>query len=417
MTQNPGSTPVAAAGLSDAAAPTYRAEPRAAVQALEGSAIRLVADAAMGLPDVLGLWFGESDLATPACITAAAIASLQRGDTYYLPNLGVTELRQAIAAYLGRLHPALADKPLDYQRIAVTSSGVSALALATQTLVSPGDRVVVITPCWPNIAGIPAIAGAQVVRVPLRAATTWELDEQQLLQALTPETRMLVINSPQNPTGWMADLPQLQRILAHCRRHGIWILSDEVYARLHGGDTPAAPSLLDLADPQDRVLVVGSCSKAWAMTGWRLGWIVAPDGLTPSLAKLIEYNTSCAPGFVQAAALAAVVEPQAEQFVAQQKLQLAANREQVMSTLAGFDGLVSPRPQGAFYAFFKVPGVSDSVALAKHWVQQHRLGLAPGRAFGPEGEGWIRLCYAVSPATLDRAMQRLQAALRDPWRG
>lgn len=241
---------------------------RDAVRDLRPSLIREVANAGFGVPDVLPFWFGESDRVTPGFVRDAADAALRGGATFYTHNLGTAALREAIAAYVGARHgPTTADT------VAVTSSGVSALMLAAQLLVGPGDRVVAVTPLWPNLVEIPKILGARVESVPLRhGATGWRLDVDRLLAALAPDTRMLLLNSPNNPTGWTMSRDDQRAVLAHCRRHGIWVVADEVYERL-AFDDAGAPSFLDIASRDERVVVVNSFSKAWAMTGWRLGWL------------------------------------------------------------------------------------------------------------------------------------------------
>jgi aspartate/methionine/tyrosine aminotransferase len=380
---------------------------RTSVQSLPASQIREVANAAMGRPDVLAFWFGESDQPTPEFIRRAAMASLEQGETFYTPNLGQPGLRQAIAAYLGALH----GKPFAVERIGVTGSGVNALMLANQLLVEPGDRVVAVTPLWPNIVEIPRILGGEVVRVPLSVnGGRWRLDLDRLLAALTPETRLLLLNSPSNPTGWTIDAAEQRVVLDHCRRHGIWILADDVYERLVYRDGLAsAPSFLALGEPEDRIIGVNSFSKAWSMTGWRVGWLVVPPSLLADLAKLIEFNTSCVADFVQRAATVAIT--QGDDYITALRADLAAKRELVVDALKSLPEIDLPEADGAMYAFFRVAGQDDSVALAKRLVAEAGLGLAPGRAFGPEGEGWLRWCYAADRGKLREGVARLARAL------
>ena len=278
---------------------------RSVIDELPASKIREVANAAMDRRDVLAFWFGESDETTPRFIRDAAVASLAAGETFYSHNLGLAELRDAIAGYVSSLHPAVGS-----DRIAVTSSGVSALMLAMQALVGAGDEVVAVVPVWPNLTAQPAILGAQVTRFALRpdAAGEWRLDVGALCRAVTNRTRVLLVNSPNNPTGWTLTRDEQRVLLEHCRTTGTWIVADEVYERVYFGDDrrAAAPSFLDIADTDDRLIVVHSFSKSFLMTGWRLGWLVVPPGTAPSFAKLIEFNTSCAPVFVQRAGLAAL---------------------------------------------------------------------------------------------------------------
>jgi len=380
---------------------------RPAVQALQSSLIREVANAGMGRTDVLPFWFGESDQPTPQFIRDAAIASLGAGETFYSQNLGRPYLREAIAAYLTGLH----DRPVEPGRIAAVGSGVSGLMLAMQLVVSPGDRVVAVTPLWPNIVEIPKILGAEVDRVPLTVANgKWSLDLDRLLAALTPDTRLVVINSPNNPTGWTIEDAEVDAILAHCRRHGIWVLSDDVYERLvHDPRRKSAPSFLARYAPGDRILSVNSFSKAWSMTGWRIGWLAAPEVLAGDLTKLIEYNTSCILEPTQRAATAAIIYGEPE--VARLRQHLRTTRELLVGALRRIPGVVVPDAGGAMYVFFRIEGQDDTLALAKRLVNEAGLGLAPGGAFGPEGNGWLRWCHAVEEGKLREGVARLRKFL------
>lgn len=394
---------------------------RPLVRDLGASRIREVANAGMGKSDVLAFWFGEPDAVTPPFIREAAVRALEQGDTFYTQNTGMPALRAAIADYLTHLHA-----PIGPERVAVTSSGVSALMLLAQLILDPGDRVVAVTPLWPNLVEIPRILGAQVTTVSLqrRPATTaapakWQLDLQQLLDALTPDTRAVFINSPNNPTGWMMDAAQQREVLAHCRRHGIWILSDDVYERLVYPDTSSsdarlcAPSFLDIAEAQDRLVSANSFSKSWLMTGWRLGWAVVPEAMMGDLGKLLEYNTSCAPGFVQQAGLAALEggEPVLRETVAHYRAARDFLYDRLTTSAMRDAGIVAPRPDAAMYLFFGVQGEPDSVALCKRLVAEAGLGLAPGSAFGPDGEGSVRWCFANRIARLADGVERLERFL------
>jgi aspartate/methionine/tyrosine aminotransferase len=382
-------------------------EARSAVRALAASRIRDIANVAMHDPEVLAFWFGEPDEVTPAFIRDAATQSLARGETFYAQNFGIPELRDEIAHYVSMLH-----RPTTADEIAVTASGMNALMLAVEALVAPGDRVVVVTPLWPNLVEIPKILSAEVVCVPLRfAGNGWSLDLQRLLDALTPGTRAMMLNSPNNPTGWTIDREAQRALLAHCDRHGIWIVADDVYERLYyAEDARCAPSLLDVAALGMRVISTNSFSKSWLMTGWRLGWIVAPASLMPDLGKLIEYNTSCSPVFVQRAGVVAIRD--GEPTVRATLARFRHARDRLVGALQALPGVEVAPPSGAMYAFFRVDGVSDSMAFCRRLVEQVKLGLAPGSAFGPEGEGFVRWCFAASDARLDEGIARLDRFLR-----
>lgn len=376
---------------------------REAIRNLRGSRIREVANAGIDLPDVLPFWFGESDQVTPAFIRDAASRALADGATFYTHNLGIAPLRDALSRYVGKLHGETAAA-----NIAVTSAGVNALMLAGQLILGPGDRVVAVTPLWPNVVEIPKILGATVETVSLAYGRDgWTLDVDRLIARLTPGTRALIVNSPSNPTGWVMSRDDQRAVLDHCRRHGIWILADEVYERLWfgGADGDAAPSFLDLAARDERVICVNSFSKSWLMTGWRLGWMVLPAGLTDELGKLIEYNTSCAPSFVQQAGITAVTEGEA--FTRGLIGQLRTARDHLVAGLAAIPGVDAHAPEGAMYVFFRFDRAHDSLAFCKTLVREARIGLAPGSAFGDDGEGYVRWCYACAPERLDEGIARL----------
>lgn len=381
-----------------------KAGPRAAVAGLAASRIREVAEAGRGIEGIIPLWFGEPDVVTPEFIRDAAKRGLDEGRTFYAPNLGTDPLREAIARYLTRL-----DRPVDAGRVCVTASGVNALMLIGQALLAPGDRIVIPQPVWPNMEGIARVLGAEVAPVPLGLSNgRWSIDLDALFAAVTPATRLLLLNAPGNPTGWMLTEAEQRAILDHCRRTGTWILADDVYDRLTY-DLPAAPSFLAIATPEDRVISVNSFSKSWAMTGWRLGWIAAPPALMEALAKLTEFNMSSVPGFVQQAGIAALEE--GEGFVAETVARYRRARDLAQGMLAGVPGLVVPVPEGAMYLFLKVEGCTDSLALAKSLLRSARVGLAPGSAFGLGGEGHLRLCFAQSEPLLAEACSRLAQAL------
>jgi aspartate/methionine/tyrosine aminotransferase len=381
---------------------------RDAVRALRSSQIREVANAGLGMDDVLPFWFGESDRVTPQFIRDAACEALSSGATFYTHNLGIAALRDAIARHVSALHGATA-----VDQVAVTSAGVNALMVAAQLIVGAGDRVVAVTPLWPNIVEMPKILGAQVETVSLEYGPGgWQLNVEKLLDALTPATKLLIVNSPNNPSGWVMSREEQKTVLDHCLRHGIWILADEVYERLYYCDDrhdACAPSFLDIAARDERVICANSFSKAYLMTGWRLGWLVAPASLMDDLAKLIEYNTSCAPSFVQQAAIVALSDGGSTPRQLVRDLRTA--RDHLVHSLQSLPDVSVTSPPGAMYLFFSMPGATQSLALCKALVREAGLGLAPGSAFGPQGEGYVRWCYACDIARIDAGLARLRAFL------
>ncbi len=388
---------------------------RTVVDNLEASRIREVANEGLGRDNVLKFWFGESDEVTPDFIREAAMASLQSGETFYAHNLGLPELREAIAAYTDGLHPGRGAAHW-MERLAVTSGGVNGLMLASQALVEAGDEVVVVTPAWPNLVAQPQIMGANVKSVPLQVLTegpragAWALDMNTLLSAITPATRLLIVNAPNNPTGWTLTRDEQATILAHCRRTGTWILADEVYERLYyAGDTAngAAPSFLDVAEPDDRVIVAHSFSKSFLMTGWRLGWLVLPAALTAAMGKLIEFNTSCAPVFVQRGATVAL--QRGAEVTPALVAHLKTCRDTLVPLLRAVPGVTLAEPLGGMYAFFTLQGHDDCLDVAKRLVREAGIGLAPGSAFSPEAAGWLRWCFASRDThRLEEGVSRLR---------
>ena len=380
---------------------------RQVIDQLPGSKIREVANAGLGRANVLPFWFGESDEPTPAFIRDAAIRSLNDGETFYSHNLGLPELREALSGYVSALH-----RSVSAERIAVTSSGVNALMLAMQALAGAGDEVVVVVPVWPNLTAQPAILGANVKRVSLTVKQgAWQLDMATLLGAVTAQTKVLLVNAPNNPTGWTLTRAEQQTILAHCRRTGTWIVADEVYERVYfKPGSRCAPSFLDVAEPDDRLVVAHSFSKSFLMTGWRLGWLVMPPVLLPAMGKLIEFNTSCAPVFIQRAGLAGLAG--APDFVPGLIGRLQHCRDTLLPQLAALPGVQVATPEGGMYVFFRIEGHDDSLGLAKRLVTEAGLGLAPGAAFGDEAEGWLRWCFASrDPARLTQGVERLKSFL------
>ena len=385
---------------------------RPAVRSLSASKIRELYNAGIGRSDILAFWVGEPDEPTPEFIRKAGMDSIAAGETFYTHNLGIPEIREALKVYLGGLH-----KGFQSQDVVVTSAGVNALMLATQLLVEPGERVVEVVPLWPNLQEIPRILGAHVETVALEFSVSgWTLNLEKLLKQLKPGTRALYLNSPNNPTGWTITREEQKAILDHCRKHGIWIFADDAYERLYFGEgegkdgaRAVAPSFLDFSDEKDRIISTNTFSKTWLMPGWRLGWLVVPSELTADLGKLIEYNTSCAPVFVQRAGVAALKE--GEPVIAHTRARFRQARDFLVAELREIPGIEIARPSGTMYAFFKVAGVTDSLAFCKKLVADAGLGLAPGSAFGASGEGFVRWCFASNEERLAAGVERLRRAM------
>jgi aspartate aminotransferase len=379
---------------------------RPAIAALEGSRIRQVAESNIGRDDVIPLWFGEPDLPTPDYIKKAVTDALADDHVFYAQNRGIPPLRETIAAYSTNL----IGREIDIDRVTVSASGMAAIMLVSQALVDAGDNVLIIGPLWPNCAGTVEVMGGEARSVPLRPdeAGAWHLDMNDIAAACDARTRAIYVNSPGNPTGWVMEADQQREMLTFARERGVYVVSDEVYVRLIY-DRHRAPSFLDIAEPDDRVIVVNSFSKSWSMTGWRLGWLTHPPVLGPIFSKLNEFNVASPTTFVQHAGVVAMRD--GEPFVAEMVERYRRNRDLVFQRLAAMPRVRLARPEGAFYAFFAVDGMTDSVAYAKQLIAETGVGMAPGRAFGESGEGWLRLCFASDAATLSTALDRLEPAL------
>lgn len=381
---------------------------RADLQALQPSLIRRLANEVADAPDdgeLIQLWYGEPDLPTPEVVRRAGQEALARGETFYTPNAGIPALRRALAEYMSGLYGA----EVGVERILVTGSGSLALNIAAQALLSPGDGLVTHAPTWPNLDAIQRLRGARVTRVPLELRDgRWRLDLQRLFDACAPDTRAMLVNSPANPTGWTLSDAEQREILDFCRRRGIWLVADEVYNRVIY-DRRYAPGFADKVEADDPVLIVNSFSKTWAMTGWRLGWLTIPAGTLERFEMLTEYTNSCTSPATQLAGICAIEH--GEPYLRESLTRWEQSRNLLREAFAHLPRVHCPPSEAAFYAWFAVEGVADSYAFASDILHEARVGLAPGAAFGAEGEGWLRLCHAVAPAQMARALERLAPAL------
>lgn len=365
----------------------------------------------MRMDGVLRLYFGESNQPTPAFIRDAALAAMQSGYTFYTENAGLLSLRQEIAAYYSRMQGVDLD-PL--REIVVTASGVQALNVSIRCALDPGDEAIVLTPAWPNGSAIVTMACAKAVEIPHALdGGRYRIDWEAIEGAITPRTRLLIYTSPSNPLGWTATEEDQDRLLELSRRHGIWLMADEVYDRLwyetERLGTPV-PSILRKANRDDSVMVVHSFSKSYCMTGWRLGYLIARADLAKQAGQLNEFIVSHAPSFTQKAGETALRDGEPE--IAAMLQRLKENRDFCMAALSEMPRLTVPRPEGAFYLFPRVDGLKDSFEFCKRLLMETQVGLAPGVAFGNGGEGSVRICYASDKAILEPAMERLGRFLK-----
>jgi aspartate aminotransferase len=381
------------------------------VQSVPHSRIRELAEIAMSMDGVLRLYFGESNLPTPEYIKRAAVQALADGYTFYTENAGLPSLRRAIAEHYRRLQSVDLD-PMS--EIVVTASGVQALNLAIRCLLDPGDEALVLSPVWPNGSSIVAMANAVVRQIPHPlCGDRYRVDFEALEAAVTPRTRLLLYTSPSNPLGWVATDEEQQQLLDFARRHNLWLLADEVYDRLYYAGPRLGcpvPSILRRATREDAVVVMQSFSKSYCMTGWRLGWLVARRDLAAKATQLNEFIVSHAPSFPQKAGETALAEGEAE--LVRMIERLKENRDLCLAALSGMPGVTVPTPDGAFYVFPRIEDLTDSFAFCKRLLEETRVGLAPGVAFGAGGEGSVRICYAAERSILEPAMERLGKFLR-----
>jgi aspartate aminotransferase len=370
------------------------------------SRIRELAEAAMKMDGVLKLYFGESNVPTPGYIKRAATAALEEGYTFYTENAGLPGLRQDLAAYYLRLHGVQLD-PLS--EIVVTASGVQALNVGIRCILNPGDEALVLTPAWPNASAIIRMDNGTPVEIPLALRSgRYGIDFEALQRAVTMRTRLLAYTSPSNPLGWVATEDEQEQLLQFARRHDLWLLADEVYERLfyRGPELGVpAPSILRKATRHDAVLVAQSFSKTYCMTGWRLGWLIARRDVGEKAAQLNEFIVSHAPSFIQRAAQTALAHGEEE--LRRMLVRLKANRDFCLTLLHQIRGVTVPSPDGAFYVFPRIEGLMDSFAFCWKLLQETKVGIAPGVAFGGGGEGSVRICYAAERTILEPAMERL----------
>lgn len=358
---------------------------------------------ARGREGLLPLWTGEGDLPTPDFISNATVAALNGGETFYTWQGGLPELRAALSRYYQR-HFSVS---LPQESFLVTGSGMQAIALAVQALTSPGDEMIYLSPTWPNIVAAIGVAGANAVGVGIDFADgKWSLDIEKIADAITPKTRALFINTPSNPTGWAATREDLAAILALARKHGLWIIADEIYAQYYYGEG-RAPSFFDVMDEDDRIIFANSFSKNWSMTGWRVGWLVAPPEIGQVIENLIQYSTSGVAQFMQRGAIVALDE--GDDFVQQNYERARLSRDILCDALIATNRVETLKPDGALYAFLKIDGVTNSREAAFDIVDKTGVGLAPGTAFGKGGELFLRACFLRNPDHIRDAAERLSS--------
>jgi aspartate/methionine/tyrosine aminotransferase len=372
----------------------------AAVQNEPESGIVTAAMYGFDKPNIIPFWSGQGNLPTPELFSRSATESLLKGETFYTYQGGIPELREALARY----HTRHYGREFDAENFLVTGGGMQAIQTAIQMIAGEGDEIIIPTPAWPNYSGPLRIQGSRPVEVPMSLSNgKWFLDLDRLRDAITPRTKAICLNSPSNPLGWTATQEELIAIRDMCRKAGIWILADEVYGRFfYSGKR--APSFLDVCDTEEQLLLCNTFSKNWAMTGWRVGWLQAPKALAATIERVIQYNTSGTAVFLQRGCVTALDE--GEDFIQQQVTKAKTNRDIVVSALQSFPQIKMAVPDGAFYAFFGIDGMKDSLATALRIIDEAGVGFAPGGTFGLGGEGHLRMCFLKEEDKLQQGLDR-----------
>ncbi|HXZ68944.1 MAG TPA: aminotransferase class I/II-fold pyridoxal phosphate-dependent enzyme [Alphaproteobacteria bacterium] len=367
-----------------------------------------IAQLAWKVGGVTPLYFGEGDLGTPDFISAAAKRALDDGKTFYTFANGIPELRAALKTYTDRLYGV----DIAPERITVPGSAMLAITITLQCLMETGDNIVIVTPMWTNIILAAAAAGIEARFAPLTKDESgrWHFDLETVAAKCDARTKAIFVASPGNPTGWVMRRAEQENLLAFAREQGIAIIADEVYARLIH-DSDVAPSFLEIAGDEDPVFVINSFSKNWAMTGWRIGWMIAPESLFTPLQTLCGIANTGATTFAQYGALAALTDPRGEAFIEMLRERCRRGRALVEKSVLQSNRAKPLRVEGAFYGYLEIDGVTDSVALAKRLVTEAKVGVAPGGAFGPGNDSFIRICFANDEKILAPALERLFAAL------
>lgn len=371
------------------------------IESLEQNGITKVAFKRIDDPKVIPLWFGEGDTVTPDFIREATKKALDDGQTFYSHTRGRPELRHALKRYLDGLY----DIELDERRITVPGAAMLGVTIAAQMALTTGDHGLIVGPVWPNIDSVFRVTGADISYVRQRITDEgWQLTANEIIEAVRPETRAIFVNSPCNPTGWVMSSEEQAKLLAFARAERILIIADEVYHRTVF-DGAHAPSFMTLAREDDPVVVVNGFSKAWAMTGWRIGWVVTPLNHETHWTALSECFNTTTNVFCQLGAVAAL--EQGEEFIRDQQAQFARGRELVDAAFGNHPLFDYVSPAGAFYAFPRVHGCTDSMAFAEGVLAEEDVGIAPGYTFGPGNDAHFRVCFAQSHERLEEGLSRI----------
>lgn len=348
---------------------------------------------------------GEPDFDTPPHIVERACRALREGKTHYSNSMGIYELRQSIARHVERTRGFLPS--LD--QVLVTPSANVIVTYAVSCLLDPGDEMIVQDPCFPTYLGVANFFGVKAVPVPLKEANGLRLDPEDVRRALTPRTRLILVNSPSNPTGAVLGPEEVEALYRLAEEHDLYLLSDEIYGRMvYGGARVVSPSIYDAC--RERVIILDGFSKTYAMTGWRIGYVVAPPEVTEKMGLFHQLTSTCLPPFIQEGAIEALEGPQ--EAVAEMVGEYRSRRDLFVSGLNALPGVRCLEPGGAFYLFPNIEGTGmDDVAFSGKMLEEAGVSMVPGSFFGEAGKGFVRLCYATSRENIEEALRRMRACL------
>ncbi len=356
-------------------------------------------------PDTISLAQGEGEAPTPDFIIEAATKAMQEGKTFYAPPLGIPEFRQEIATYYSQIF----NLNIPTNRIFVTASGTTAVHLALTSILDEGDEVLAVTPIWKNLVGIIEMTGASFKEVCMSERDgEWQLDLNELFDACTERTKAILLVTPSNPTGWVMSKEDMEEVMEFARARGIWIVSDEIYARTTY-NTLRAPSFLDVSEPDDKLFIVNSFSKSWAMTGWRLGWLIGPARVESKIYDMALYEYMAPPMFTQYGGIAALRH--GETFIKNQSLHWRTNLDLITERFGKMERVIFNPPPASFYTFFRIDGEPDSLSLAKRLIDEAGVSMAPGCSFGSGCGDYLRMCFGASTAKINDALDRIETFL------
>lgn len=377
--------------------------PSSAIQQMGRSGIREIFDLANTIPGAIHLEMGEPDFPTPPNVIEAAHRAGLAGITKYTPNAGIPELREALADKISTRNGVEASA----ERVVVTPGAIAAIFASFLALCDPGDQVLIPDPGWPNYAMIATMQRLDAVRYPLRFDRGFRPDIDAIEHLITPRTKVILLNSPSNPTGAILEAPELAALLQLAADHGLWVISDEVYDQIVF-DRSVAPAAAAHGEPE-RVVTVWSFSKTYAMTGWRVGYALAPESLAALLVKTQEPTTACVNGPAQMAALEAVTGPQS--VVAEMVAEYRSRRDAAVNILVEAD-VPHAVPSGAFYLWIDVSATgASSAGFCRRLLRDAEVAVTPGSAFGPSGEGFVRVSLATEAGLLTEGVGRLVASV------